>query len=1402
MAADEPPVDEAEPPAEVLVRRSVANRILRWVGGTLVALALLIGVAVAWLHTGAGRSFVVERIAKVAPASGLTIEVGRIEGSVLWSATLFDVRLRDANDTLFLEVPEVDLSWRPLKFFFTGLDVRHLVLHGGTLHAAPELLPGDPDAPILPDFDIRVNRLVINDLRVAEGLLGEERMIDFRARADIRSGRVLLVADGAFGGGDRLDLRLDTEPDRDRFDIDLDYRAPAGGVLATLMGAEEDVRARIVGDGSWTAWAGSFVVNQGGSNIAAFRLYNRQGIYRLVGQARPQGYLSGLPAQALGEVVSLAAVGTLEDSVLDGTLAVRGRGVNLDGEGVIDLADNAFRGFRLDAVLLDSQLFGPGLTVNNGVLTTMLNGPFRDLSAPYELRVGELDVGGTVFAGLVQRGTLMYDGTRYTLPLDATVARVTSGNELIDPRLVGGTLRGTLVLAGDTLLSDNLALRFPGLSADLRLRGDIDPGTYELAGPVDVRGLTLENLGTVDAGARILFRIGSNAPWTLQAAINGRMPRVTNATLANVAGSNIRFDGGVALGAARPIEFDRFRLAASKLSLIVDGRVEEGRTTLAGSGRHADYGAFTVDAALEGDGPRATLVFADPYPPAGLRDVRVALAPTPDGFEIETEGQSMLGPFDGVLELTMPAGGPTRIAIERLDVWQTSVTGTLTLGDAATGTLALTGGGIDGTIALAPRGGGQGFDVNLTASNARFAGPTPLAINQATIEASGFFGGGSSTITGSMRAAGINYGTLFIGRMAARAEVIDGQGSFQASLTGRRGSRFELQLAGDVGPEAIAVVARGDYAGRAIVMPRRAVLLKTPDGGWDLQPTQLGFGRGFAIAEGRFGGTEPAQGRLSLANMPLSLIDVLAGDVGLGGTISGIVDIGAGPGGVPVGEARVVVDGLTRSGLVLSSRPINLALVGRLSPSLLQTRAVLRDGGGTRGRLQARIANLPASGGLNERLYAGDLFAQLRYEGPADALWRLTTFELLDVTGTLRLAADVTGSLGRPEVRGSIAGDALRVQSAITGSDIQNVRARGRFSGSRLNLTSFTGATPNGGQVTGSGFVDLSEMTRERGPQIDVRLAARNAEILDLANMGATVTGPIRLVSSGVGGTIAGRLQVQQARWQLGAGAATQALPNIATREINIPPDRAPPVAPGAPWRYLIDASTPGGIEVDGMGLDSEWSADLQLRGTTESPRIGGEARVVPRQGFYSFAGTRFEITRGVILFDSNVPPDPRLDIRAETDVNGLAVTVTVTGNSSQPLIDFSSVPSLPEEELLARLLFGDSITSLSATDALQLGAAVASLRGGGGMDPINQLRTSIGLDRLRIVPADAALDRGTAIALGKNFGRRFYVEVITDGRGYNATQLEFRITGWLSLLASIDTLGRGTAAGVYRRDY
>ena len=125
---------------------------------------------------------------------------------------------------------------------------------------------------------------------------------------------------------------------------------------------------------------------------------------------------------------------------------------------------------------------------------------------------------------------------------------------------------------------------------------------------------------------------------------------------------------------------------APRLTASLDSKVVTGggvtRTVLAGSGRQAQYGPFSFDAEIAADGPRAVLVLADPYPAAGLKDVRIALAPSAEGFGLDVAGGSLLGPFDGALELFLPENAPTRIAINRLDVYRTNVTGEVVLGDA------------------------------------------------------------------------------------------------------------------------------------------------------------------------------------------------------------------------------------------------------------------------------------------------------------------------------------------------------------------------------------------------------------------------------------------------------------------------------------------------------------------------------------------------------------------------------------------------------------------------------------------------------------------------------------------------------------------------------------------------
>lgn len=1396
-------------------------RRLGWALALVLAPLLLLG---AFLSTPIGKRVIADQIAAAAPASGLRFTVGRIEGDVFGKAVLRRVTVRDPKG-VFLTIPEVQLDWRPLAWLWSGLDVRELTARRARLTRLPELLPGDPDAPLLPDFDIRLDRLTIEDMVIARGLATQrEERANLSAKVDIRQGRALIDASARLGAADRVRLLIDAEPDGDRFDIEGDYRAPAGGVLAGLAGLSNGYEARIVGDGTWQRWRGAALARRmapaggaagagtRGERVAAFTISNDAGVYGVLGQINAPLGPETLAGRALGKATALAASFTLAKSVIEGRAALVSRGLDGRAAGVVDLADKRVRGARVQLALRDPALLGPDLLLDRARLAANLAGPFADLAIKHEIALARLETAGFRAAGLSQEGSARLTQGVLSLPLVMRVEQVTTGLALADPRLVKGRLGGRLTydLARQRLAIDGARLTFPGLDARFALRGDVGAGAYALAGPVSARGLRFDGLGEVNATANILASFGSAAPWRLAAKLDGSLSRITNATLVELAGERIRLAGALQLGAGAPIVLDNAVISAPRLNARITSRVVSAgggaRTVLTGSGRQARYGPFSLDAEIAADGPRGVLVLADPYPAARLKDVRIALAPRAEGFGLDVAGQSLLGPFDGALALVLEADAPTRIVIDRLDVERTRLAGAVVLGPGGpSGDLSLSGGGITGTARLRPEGAGAtGFVLDLAARNAAFGGAVPISLARAELKASGRLGEGTSRIAAELSGSGLAYGAVRLANVSAKAQIEDGRGAVRGTISGRRTDRFALNFDAALAPGRIAAALRGDYAGMAITMPRRAVLTAAEGGGWQLAPSQIGFGGGFALIEGALGGEETRL-TLKLAQMPLRLFDLAGADLGLGGRLSGVIDYRQALRAPPEGRARIQIERFSRAGLVLSSRPVNVLGVIELGADRLTAAGRLLEGEARLGDVALRIAGLGREGALGERLMRGRLDARLAYEGAAEALWRLAAIEAFDLSGPVSLAARATGTLADPRIIGTARSSNLVLASALTGTRIEKIALAGRFSGSRLELVRFAGTTAGGGAISGSGTIDLARMGQGRGPQLDLRAAAKGARLLNANGLDATLTGPLRIVSDGLGGTIAGRVRVERARWALGVAGEDMALPVIATREINradgLAPARSQASARGAAWRYLVNASGPGRIEVDGMGLESEWGIDIALRGTVDDPRIGGTARLV--RGDYTFAGTRFELTRGRILFDTGEPINPRLDIAAEATRSGTNVAIAITGNALSPAIAFSSEPALPEEEILARLLFGGSVTSLSATDAVQLAAALAALQSGGaGLDPIGQLRRSIGLDQLRIVNADPLTGRQTGIAIGKNITRNIYVELVTDGRGYSATEVEYRITSWLSLLGTVSTIGRDSVLVQASRDY
>lgn len=1381
--------------ADVPAARPIARRL--WIGRILVLALLVTAIviaAAALLDTRAGHRFVADQIAKQRPSTGLRFSVGRIDGSLYGKATLIDLAVRDPKGLVF-QAPRAELDWRPFAWIGNVLRIRSLVIPRATLAKLPETVRTGRKAPILPAFDIAIGELRIDRIDVAPAVTGIARTGSLRGNADIRSGRARIDLAAVVQGSDRLRLRLDAVPEGNRFDADLSARGAPRGVLARLTGIARPLAAEVHGDGDWRVWRGTAIADAGPARIIDLKLANTAGRYALAGAIAPASLVRGKLQRLSAPRILLNGAATLANRRLDGNLSLRSPSLAIETTGEIDLGTSAYRNVRVAARLLRPPALFPNMTGRNIQLRAIVDGAFATAGVDYRLTADQVQFDNTGFEIVRAAGRLRLSPSPVIVPVDLTAARVTGVGDVAGGILRNLRVTGPLRVTAREVTGDGLRLSSDKLNGRITVFLDLRSGRFEVGLTGGLRRYLIPGIGLVDVQSSLTVVPGPDGRGT---RVVGRgtanVVRLDNAFFASLTRGLPRITTGLERGNDGILYLRGLVLTSPGLKLSGNGfRRRDGTFFFEGSGSQVQYGPLTLRLDGRIERPTIDLTFRSPNATLGLSGVRAHLDPTPQGFAFTAAGDSRLGAFAGSGSILLPPGGAARIQVARLDVAGTRSTGALDIVTGGfAGRLDVAGRGLTGNLGFRPQGGVQRIDILLDAAAAQLA--DGLRIRRGHLEAGVLLDPAGTTIDATVSAQGLRRGSLSLGRLAANVRLVDGVGEVSASIAGSRGRAFAIQSVIAVAADRYTVQAQGSVDRRPIALETPAVLIRDGDG-WRLQPTRLRFAGGEAQVGGRFSNAETAFDA-SLARMPLSVLDIGYPGLGLGGSATGTLRYADRAGAAPTGSINVTVRGLTRSGLVLSSRPIDVGVAGVLDAGKAAARAVMASGGQTIGRAQMQLAPL-VSGDLVSRLVNARLFGQLRYSGPADTLWRLTGIELFDLSGPVAIGADLSGRLADPQIRGSLRTESARIESAVTGTVLRNVAAQGRFGGSRLVIDRFTAQDAGQGRVSGSGTFDLAAA---RGFGIDLNVQADAAQLIGRDDIAATVTGPLHFRSDGSGGTISGAVTVNKGRYRLGRAAQAVAVPRLNIREINVPGGDDDDDRPRDPWRLDLDARITSGFVVQGLGLDSLWSGNLKIAGEPTNPRITGRLSLV--RGDYEFAGREFDIERGVIGFDGSVPANPSLDISANANTQGLNATIRVTGNADRPEIGFSSIPALPEDELLSRLLFGTSITALSAPEALQLASAVAALNSGAGLDPINAVRRAAGLDRLRILPADPQTGAGTAIAAGKYLTRRVYAEIISDGQGYSATRVEFQVTRWLSLLSSISTIGRQSANVRVSKDY
>lgn len=212
------------------------------------------------------------------------------------------------------------------------------------------------------------------------------------------------------------------------------------------------------------------------------------------------------------------------------------------------------------------------------------------------------------------------------------------------------------------------------------------------------------------------------------------------------------------------------------------------------------------------------------------------------------------------------------------------------------------------------------------------------------------------------------------------------------------------------------------------------------------------------------------------------------------------------------------------------------------------------------------------------------------------------------------------------------------------------------------------------------------------------------------------------------------------------------------------------------PTNLSIAVEVPGRFFFEGRGLKSEWQGDLLIAGTSDDPEITGSMNV--RDGSFTFGSKAFELTEGLLTFRGGKTIDPDIAVTAVHTTPNLEAQLRISGPSSAPEFALTSTPVLPEDEILARILLGKSVSDLSAFQLAELVVAMDTLRGGGSFDVVGKLRRGLGLDTLSFGRTEGEDENATTVTGGKYLRKNIYLEVETStASSETATRLKIDLT-------------------------
>lgn len=524
---------------------------------------------------------------------------------------------------------------------------------------------------------------------------------------------------------------------------------------------------------------------------------------------------------------------------------------------------------------------------------------------------------------------------------------------------------------------------------------------------------------------------------------------------------------------------------------------------------------------------------------------------------------------------------------------------------------------------------------------------------------------------------------------------------------------------------------------------------------------------------------------LSADQIPLDFVAAIIPDFPLTGKINAGLDL-SGPSDGLIGALNLNSDDivLTKKEFSGGEDAFQVTALATFTKKGIDASAELKRNKTQLSNFKAFI-NIPAHLPWEADLLKADfiLDGNFKLEGSLKRLWLIVGIEGHEFEGQSDIDMHVAGPLKDPIINGEAHLYQGQYENIALGLKMTNIKATTKIDNNRLVISRFEAVDGRGGSATLTGNIDLDPLLGFPG---DLTLKMDKLAALRRPDARVQASADITFKWDKSAGALKGSVTVDQADLQLVTPTA-QGVEEIAVTEINKAAinridqaiDSQDKPVRSLPITLDLSLKAPGQLFIRGRGLNAEGSGNFDIKGTSEAPLIKGVARLI--RGDLEFAGKKFTLERGRIELDGSLTPDPVLDLLAVYKTPTLIADLSLTGTLSRPSLEMSSKPSYPDDEILSRILFGSSVTELSALEAIQLASAINDLQNGSGAGFIDRSRRLAGLDRLSFDKDESG--NGTSITGGRYLTDNVYVELSTStGGGGTTGRIEIDLTDNLAL--------------------